>query len=474
MLRQGRFTEGSSRDEMRRILSLAAANEHKHLVLFFHGGLVDERGGLDTMNQLIKPYAAYSYPLFFIWHTGWNEVLLNALPKIADNALGFQRLNQIVGQMVAAKLGNESGTRSTGDELPAPAIAAAQLVDAENANVRPQAHLTDVDEAQFVAALNADPGLRALFATPSDVGGKGISDVTRAADPYMDPQFIAPESSALAEGNKGLDLSGFLSPGFIAQALQVLGRIFTRFLNGRDHGIHLTISEEILRAFYVGAIGRGLWDAMKDESLAAFGPDPETFGGTCLLRELALLDPNSFDRITLLGHSAGSIYIIHLLEAAARELPNTKFDVVFFAPAATCDLAAQQFERRPSQIAHLRSFFMNDTVELADSIFDGLLPAVRFIYPSSLLYAISGLLEDIADKPLLGMDRFMESSRFRSLDASVSSSAKAVVDSGSSVISKTDSSAVAGRQSQATTHGGFPNDKETLESTLELLKGNWS
>ncbi len=475
MLREGQMVQGSSQQETRRILKLAAADSKKHLAIFFHGGLVSEKGGLETMEKLIGPYSDNSYPLFFIWHSGWNEVLINALPKIVDNAVGYQQLMQYLKQMVAKKLGAELGTKSLEDRMPPLAIALEVVAAADSAGQKPQTKLNAEDEREFVDALAGDAKLQQLFNAPVQYdGNRGIAETVRTTDPFMDPQLLSRASTTEEEeGLKSFGPVQFLSPAFLGQAVKVLRKIFIRFATGRDHGIHLTISEEILRAFYVGAIGKGLWDQMKEETQAAFGDDPATFGGTALLQEIKALGPETFDRITLLGHSAGSIYIFRLLEAAHRQMPGAKFDVVFFAPAATCDLAAQQFERRPDQINRIRTFTMKDPLEQANSIFDNLADVLRPIYPSSLLYAISGLLEEMADEPILGMARFIESSRFRNLDSSVELCAKPLVDGNCSVFSKTAPQSPAGRGSQASTHGGFPTEPETLDSTKDLLAGNW-
>ena len=44
----------------------------------------------------------------------------------------------------------------------------------------------------------------------------------------------------------------------------IVGGVIWRFVKRRDHGPYLTIVEEIMREFYVRAIGRFAWTGMKD------------------------------------------------------------------------------------------------------------------------------------------------------------------------------------------------------------------
>src|SRR5206468_2726979 len=53
------------------------------------------------------------------------------------------------------------------------------------------------------------------------------------------------------------------------------------------------------------------------------------------------------------------------------------------------------------RVSSLRVFGMGDDLERKDAI-------AGVIYPSSLLYFVSGVLEDESDKPLAGMARFYQ------------------------------------------------------------------
>ena len=86
----------------------------------------------------------------------------------------------------------------------------------------------------------------------------------------------------------------------------VLARTVRRFAQGRDHGFHETLVEEVLRAYYLAGAGFDVWAGVKRGAAAAFLPDPNTSVGTKMIQELIkLFDTGKRPHITLIGHSAG-------------------------------------------------------------------------------------------------------------------------------------------------------------------------
>jgi hypothetical protein len=180
-------------------------------------------------------------------------------------------------------------------------------------------------------------------------------------------------------------------------------RVLARVRGGRDHGKYVTIVEEVLRELYIAQLGRaGWWDRMKGDTADAFKAGDE-YGGTVFLEALreALAGAAAAPRITLIGHSTGAVYIANFLRAAAQFVPDLAFDVIFEAPAATHDFLARTIEEHGSRMASFRLFGMSDEREQADVL-------VPVIYPASLLYFVSGLLEDEPDQPICGMQRFLD------------------------------------------------------------------
>lgn len=103
--------------------------------------------------------------------------------------------------------------------------------------------------------------------------------------------------------------------------------------------------------------------------------------------------------------------------------------------------------------------------------------AQRRPYPSSLLYLVSGLFEDgegwdEADAPLLGMERFLEGPTGWDADPVQGPAIIAVREwlaAGADRIVLAKAAGGPGLNSGATSHGGFDDDRETLESVATFL-----
>jgi hypothetical protein len=131
-------------------------------------------------------------------------------------------------------------------------------------------------------------------------------------------------------------------------------------------------------------------------------------------------------------------------------------------------------------VGGVRLFGMEDKVELKDAMAQGGLgPFARLVYPHSLLYFVSGLLEneeeDKPDHPILGMQRFHnlkdvfdaenypEVEKARKFFGSVP--ARCAVWS----VAKGEK----GFSTEAKAHGDFDNDKATLASVQWLLRNGF-
>ena len=182
-----------------------------------------------------------------------------------------------------------------------------------------------------------------------------------------------------------------------------------RYRAGRAHGSYTTIVEEILARAYIDKIGGVVWQQMKKDTADSF-TDPATSAGAALLAEIASQQAagnKKFKRIILVGHSTGAVFISNLIDASARLLPDASFDVVLLAPAVTYKKLAATLNNHGARIHKIRRFGMRDEVEVEDVL-------VPIVYPRSLLYFVSGLLEfsddepteRVADTPLVGMQRF--------------------------------------------------------------------
>jgi hypothetical protein len=203
-----------------------------------------------------------------------------------------------------------------------------------------------------------------------------------------------------------------LRPGHVLDFGYMLKRLFTRFANGRSHGLRATTVEEFMRVFFLTDFGDRVWRLMKHEARNAFRPDEHLYGGTAFLTELGRRWNDGYHpRIILVAHSGGSIFLCHFLQNAATHLPQAKFDVVFLAAAVTVELFHETLEKHGDSIANFRNFALADDLECEDKL-------IPVLYPRSLLYFMSGVCEhddktrgDLGDVPLVGMQRYVRDER---------------------------------------------------------------
>lgn len=507
-------------DDINVMLEALRRDARRHLVIHFHGGLVSKEDGLLTAERLLNEASVYSptadsggFPVFFVWESGAWETIRNNLTELADEPVFKQLLRKVV-QYALERLGAEdlSGARSV-----AQASCGALTAEVRKAfdafwtqpgkstipyrGFTPLADTTQARSASLVisedeiqADLEQDNAFLAALATLPD-----LPSATRSA---FAPQGALERRSAFSElasreFSKNSATRGLIELYQVAKYLAtVLRGALRRYAVGRDHGLYATCVEELVRGFKVA--GSGLnewgkaleWNRMKQDTADAFGPNPDVHAGTAFLTRLqaALATGLVLERITLVGHSTGAIYIANWLEASKRYLPEIlKQDVVYLAPAITHDMFALTLQTCGARIGSFRMFAMNDALERDDQVWgqDDELPGGhdwrRYIYPSSLLYLVSGILEsrrnasgeweDEPDMPILGMERFLvETSTYA--DASFPS-VKAVRDWLNADSKRVIWSKVTGHQigmnSESIDHGAFDNDPATLDSLREIV-----
>ena len=420
VLQDGRFDlkNGTGPEDLKSMFNQITAAKPDRIVIHFHGGLIDRLAGINAANFLRPIYEeAGAFPIFVVWETGWREVIQNNLPAIFNEDI-FQKIQMRVAQFAKAKLEKSAITGVSkglgGLDLPKDSAVQQELdnpVDGREpfANVNPRAisdeeELTDEERRQFEDKLNGDPRFQMAVAEiaasmPADdttlATSRGAT-VRSSAKTLMSPDVLK-EMATDETGAKGLISTAIMA----ARCAMILARVIQRFAQRRDHGFYLTVTEEILRAFYVGNAGKFLWDGMKKEVDDAFGFEADC-GGNALLGALQQLwKPDYQPKITLVGHSAGSIYACRLLqEVEKRKLPDDmKFNVVLIAPACTFTVLANALRDAGDRIVGLRVFGMGDEWERKDAI-------VKVLYPSSLLYFVSGVIEEERDCPLAGMARY--------------------------------------------------------------------
>ncbi len=477
----------TSRADAKRIIEAAhAANPERGLLIHFHGGLVSTANGLAIAHKLAQRYAdAGAYPVFFVWESGPFQTIKNNLHDILNDEV-FQELVKKVGEWALKQLGDSFSTRGSGtaqvDEHRLRADFDAWFAGAASAPPVPldtperragsaaRASLPSQDDlaADIESQLDNDPRFQQVMAGLYVERRRGPETTTRSAgappasvrklvdDRALDEMFPRPPGETRAA------FSWFEIAKFVAKVVIAVVR---RHWNKRDHGTYTTIVEEVLRAAYLDKVGEVLWRMMKKDTADAFADDTLCVG-TAMFEDLAALaaQGKSFSMITLVGHSTGAVYINNLVNRAAQALPNTKFNVVLLAPASRMDDFALVLQKHNNSIANFRMFSMTDASEAKDHL-------LGIIYPRSLLYFISGVLEGEADVPIVGMNRFL-------VDETVfdAENFKAVADVRKWLAQKSSYcvwsivSGGDGLSSASEHHGDFDDNTQTLDSISYLVR----
>jgi hypothetical protein len=256
----------------------------------------------------------------------------------------------------------------------------------------------------------------------------------------------------------------------IGDATNVLERVVERTANHRDHGLQATIIEEILRQFYLDKVGAEIWQNMKKTASDAFGDDGSRYGGIAFLQNLRdYWARGNHPHITLVGHSAGAIYICYFLRKALEMLPNDiKFDIVLLAPACTFKFFSETLTICQNRIANIRIYGMQDERELNDI----LVTSQPWLYPSSLLYFVSGVLEDESDMPLLGMQRYHSDAAPYTMPE-VQDSLGYLRNGRKQPTVWSLANSGDGLNSDSRSHGAFYNDTATLDSVLYIIENGF-
>jgi hypothetical protein len=464
------------------------------LVVHFHGGLVNEKAGRRIAQNLCSTYSkAGAYPLFFVWESGLLEAVGNNLQDISQEQI-FREFIKKAAEWVLKKLPAGAGFKGAGGgavneirlrqefdawfrgDRPTPPEALETQTGTDAADLGTALKGTDLNlaglETDIQMSIEGDfdfqDAVQQVFNGLHAEGvprpaTKGALGTTVAATSLLSPEAAEQLFERSSATTKGFGLVSWFKAAQMAAGIVIA--VVRRLSAGRGHGLYATVVEETLRALYVDKLGTLIWNQMKKDTADAFLPG-ENHGGTALLAELhkQVEAGTPLPRITLIGHSTGAIFICEFLAAAARMLPHCCFDVVFLAPALTYEQFAATLNRHEACIAHFRSFAMNDDWETADSL-------VPVIYPHSLLYFVSGLLEATVDEPLVGMERFLrEEEIFTPARFPAIARGRTFFARFPESLAWSPDTTGYGTMTSAAKHGDFDNDTETLKSLQWVLQ----
>jgi hypothetical protein len=441
------------------------AKQQKPIVLHFHGGLVDEEHGFLTAEMLSPVYeAAGCQPLTVIWETGFLETIIRNIGSIYKTEL-FQELLKIVLRRAAKRLGVEVGARGSGKEFTETEI--------ESELLKPiPFESTVIDRADFARGgsvfkppTNAMEDQRTRDLVEEDIREDLTGNLT-IARLLERPEEVQPLEPAVRDEVESGEAGARGVPLWLLKPLAVTTyRILKRYWGGRQHGFYPTVIEEVLRELYLASAGRWIWKSMKNAARDMFLPNAGLSGfdlhvGFYVIQKLADLGLP----INLVGHSAGSIAICELLAAVARDRINLRVrNVAFLAPAATSELFFNELASREERFDRFRMITMQDECETRDVL-------VPYIYTRSLLYLVSGILEEEADAPICGMQKFM-SGIVPYDDPNLIAICTFLKKRDRLVLSKSADTAAVGFRSSALEHGGFNQDASTRESVQAFLRG---
>lgn len=218
-----------------------------------------------------------------------------------------------------------------------------------------------------------------------------------------------------------------------------------------------------------------IWNVMKSNASAAFEAGR---GGDLLIKALQKLVGTWGDKleIHLVGHSAGSIILGHMLSAlAAKNVPSTAITSVhLYAPACSVAFANQHYAMDPVVMQRLHIQLLSDPVERDDNVIT--------VYRKSLLYFVSNTLEVDLRTPILGMDRVYQTGDYSGWDGSSNTNnalkdwRRVVEVSGlAQRMRRIDTATVCTALPKVTiaaAHGSFDNDIGVITHTLEQIVGS--
>jgi hypothetical protein len=457
------------------IIAHIESQQRNHIGVFLHGGLVDEVAGMAGAKRFRDVFAgADTHGVSLVWETGWWETIQKNLTDVFSTEL-FQRLVEKVIEKVVAHFTGLGARGPGGADVEADAVLRDPDIDhtfADQTRTRAeQLSAKNLDdwrkelEAELEAEIDADDEFQSLYVDPAQRTPL-FDDPTQPVQ--ADPQ--APRERAV--------VSWFTVAAKIAA---IAWRVGKRFWNGRDHRLHATAVEEVFREFYLADLIKTLeWDNMKQAAREMWLPNDGLTGtaqhaGTYLIEQLmALKQRRPSLTVDLVAHSAGAIVACELFAALGKRYTGKLSirNVIFLAPASTSLLFHATMLHSQPQFDEFYLFTMPDDLERRDAVLRPAHNALAVVYPGSLLYVVSGMLEDEVDAPLLGMLRFgsgeapFDAQKLQKIRDYLATPGKQRL-----TLSAADGQPPAGQlASQATSHGAFSSDKVTMDSIQRIIK----
>jgi hypothetical protein len=455
------------------IFDMLQKKGQRKILLYFHGGLVNEKSGIQTAMAVTAKITAETdvHPVSFIWETGLLETVSQNINDIWKTAF-FQKLLEKVIKVAGSKMGVNlemlGGSRGLNDisylEIRAELLKEApfdkylfdnksrsvNIITGNDKQLRDEIEVTIEQELMSDSFFNSNP----------------LAQLNDEELAKIDVDKIISRPDAGARGILSL-------AKLITSSVTIIYKVIKRFIAKRDHGFYPTIIEEIFREIYVADVGSWVWDKMKKKAEVMWQSneppiDTEKIyaGGYFLGGLKKFAASNDGVTIDLVGHSAGAIAICHFVHAFFKAGITAKIrNTIFMAPACRSDLFYSHIVDNKAEIGNFRMFTMSDHWECLDR-------CVPYVYTRSLLYMISGILEvNEFDAYILGMQRYLEENAPYT-EQQMLQEIVAFMKSGSNraVEAVTASDAALGLQCISEHHGGFADAAVlTMNSIVYML-----
>ncbi len=399
----------------------------KPIVIYLHGGAISQKKVEDQISTYLSVSAFKEedcFPIYVLYKSGIGEVIKNNLleafhasPIDHPQAEGldgiqtilskvirsneFSGLYKILFKRIVKKLAKKKidlgniGFESTGESL-----IWEQKLNNINSNLN-QFSFTEEPREDFYDQLEE------LEAEKEAVEDYNLEELQALQEELMSDEEVRIQAQQIGFVPSG---SGFEAAGtgikFVVLIINILSRIIKRFIKKTDHGIQETLIEEILRQFVEGPLTKW-WSTLKSDMDQAFTNDQpnahEIYAGTVILSLLDKywnqLQQGGERKVYLIGTSAGTTFLSKFLKAAdtLQIHPDITFQTVFVVPSVTIEEIYDNIRFNRSRIQYARIFGLNEQFEVDDQVI--------FLYRKSILFLISGILEEEVATPLLGMER---------------------------------------------------------------------
>lgn len=486
----------ASIEDLKKLLKSPTAK----VLLYLHGGLVNREAGLQCADKL-SARGSTSLDLeddwiqiYIVWQTGaLEEIERHWTDLVRNDGLYLSIVRKLISFLSARLIVSPQQSRSLAAAVPLSDTEILKRLRGETDHKRaPFAALDDRLEqpagmkaratvggrkspdrlaGEFNQFLATDPLFKKAVAdlgaavnrdAPSRAAGtpgtalEGDALFVRLSDEVKTDLIGNLDATALTAEAGAARGPATISAFLFGHTFNIARNCIERFRHERDHGLHATIVEEVCRELYGATIGATIWGWMTRDAQRHF--EAKGFGRELLSAIVAA--PTS--RLVVIGHSAGSIWASRLLLAMAEAKSQLRIDLCLLAPAVRVSLFAMALQSARQLIGRCEMFTMDDGLERADAVLGH---DKGYIYPSSLLYLVSGLFErenDEAyrDAPILGMERFTagkwmtpnETMNAEALTAFFAEDGNSIHYSKGSGLTASDS------------HGGFDDDPLTLKN----------